>query len=463
MAYVPCRGPHLLAVGLNGEMRWRFADDDSDAWLDKTPILVNDHLFVVLTTGAVLALHTADGSRAWRVDVGPSGKALSPPTTDGEGLYVGVRDGLYALDLTDGDELWYFPTARRVEAVPVVHAGVIYATCHDHYLYALDATSGAELWRYEVDRRIEVSPVLAHCGDPAEHCVIIADRGGTITAVARPLSAAEHEAQGHWLEAASIYADLGRVAQAAELLEGHGEPLKAAKLWEKAGEPKRAAGQYEQAGAWQEAAELWCALGRPLRQAEALEQHARSLGEKAYSDEEQAAAWQAAAQTFEAEGERERVAVCRKEVAKCLRLPIITLDVELDQGLVLGAWSRLRFIVRNEGFGPARNLVIRAKDDRFQGTVMKTCEIITLRARQECVQPVDARPLEYGRTVPLRVQVDYEDPDGKLQCCKHTIYFPVARDESARRGGQMINIFGHGNVIGDHSRSDVRTFDKESG
>jgi outer membrane protein assembly factor BamB len=439
VAYVPCRGPHLLAVGLNGEMRWRFADDDSDAWLDKTPILVNDRLFAVLSTGAALALRTADGSLAWRVDVGSSGKALSPPVTDidNQRLYVGARDGLYALDLTDGDELWYFPTARRVEAAPVVHAGVIYATCHDHYLYALDAASGEELWRCEVERRIEVSPALAHCGDPAEHCVIIADRGGTITAVARPLSAAEHESQGHWLEAARLREALGQRERATDL--------------------------YEQAGAWQKAAELWCALGCPLKQAEALEQYARSLGETGCSDEEQAAAWQAAAQTFEAEGKREREAACRRQVARCLRLPIITLDVDLEQGLVHKAWSCLRFIVCNEGFGPARNLVIRAEGDRFQGTVMKTREIITLRARQERVQPVDARPLEYGRTVPLRVRVDYEDPDGKLWCCEHTIYIPVARDESARRSGQMINIFGHGNVIGDHSRSDVRTFDKESG
>jgi outer membrane protein assembly factor BamB len=426
VAYVPCRGPHLLAVALDGEMRWHFAAEESDAWLDKTPVVVDDRLFAVLTTGAVLALHTADGSLAWRVDVGPSGKALSPPATDGERLYVGARDGLYALDLADGDELWHFPTERRVEAAPVVHAGVVCATCHDHHLYALDAGSEEKLWHCEVDRRIEISPTLARCGEAPDPCVIIADRGGTITAVARPLSAEEHEAEGHWLEAA-------------RLREGLGQRERAARLYEKADD-------------WQKAAELWCALGRPLKQAEALEQHARSLGETGCSDEEQAAAWQAAAQTFEAEGERERVAACRRGVARCLRLPIITLDVELDQGLVLGAWSRLRFIVRNEGFGPARNLVVRASGDQFEGTVMATQRIVKVEADEESIEWVDICPQAHGDSVPLRVQVDCRDRTGALRTGEHTIYIPVAHDEKVRGEGQTINVFvagGGAAAVGD--------------
>ncbi|RLC61008.1 MAG: hypothetical protein DRI48_11260, partial [Chloroflexi bacterium] len=253
VAYVPCRGAHLLAVGLDGEPRWQYTDDDSSAWLDKTPVVAGDRLFAVLSTGAVLALRMTDGSLSWHVEVGPAGKPLSPPAADvdNQRLYVGTRDGLYALGLADGRELWRFPTGRRVEAAPVVHAGAVYAACHDHHLYALDADSGQELWRYGVGRRIEVAPALATCGEPPTPCVLVADRGGTLTAVARPLSAEEHEAAGNWLEAAKLRQALGQRERAAEL--------------------------YEAAGAWREAAELWCALGRPLKQDQALEAHARSL------------------------------------------------------------------------------------------------------------------------------------------------------------------------------------------
>ena len=111
VAYVPCRGPHLLAVGIPPCFReaggglasppgggagggWRFdAEASPNAWLDKTPVVAGEppFLFAVLSTGAVLALRVEDGRLAWRVDVGPAGKPLSPPATDGERLAVRRR------------------------------------------------------------------------------------------------------------------------------------------------------------------------------------------------------------------------------------------------------------------------------------------------------------------------------------------------------------------------------------
>jgi hypothetical protein len=197
-----------------------------------------------------------------------------------------------------------------------------------------------------------------------------------MTAGARPLSAAEHEAPGHWLEAARLREDRGQRERAVEL--------------------------YERAEAWQAVSELWCALGRPVKQAQALKAYARSLGETTCSAEAMAAAWETATRAFEAEGEREQVAVCREKVARCLELPFISLDVEIDKGLVLDAWSRLRFIVRNEGFGPAPSLVIPASGDQFRGTVTATQRIVRLRAGRERVDWLYIRPLEHGESVRLR-------------------------------------------------------------
>jgi outer membrane protein assembly factor BamB len=357
VAYVPCRGPHLLAVGLDGRSRWRFDTPASpDAWLDQTPALVGEHLFVVLTTGAVLALRAADGSLAWHVDVGPAGKPLSAPATDDERLFVGAHDGVYALALADGHRVWTFPTPRRITAAPVVTGGVVYATCHDHRLYALDAATGRKLWQYETERRLEISPVAVTYGQPSRLCVLVADRGGVLTAVTRPLGA------------------------------------------------------------------------------EALEAYARSLEGGPASDEERSAAWNAAVRAFEVEGEIERANACREEVTRCLRRPVITLDVQ-HEGLVLNAWSRLQFIVRNEGYGLARNLVIRATGDEFEGQVMATRQIITLRAGHARTERLDVRPLEYGDSVPLRLRMEYLDHAGELCACEHTIYIPVARTEATRRAG----------------------------
>lgn len=390
--YVPCRGPHLLAVELDGQPRWRFdATGSPDAWLDDTPVIVEERLFATLTGGTVVALRATDGSLAWRVKVGPTGKSLSAPATDGERLFVGARDGLYALDLTDGQRAWVFATQRRIEAAPVVAGGVVYATCHDHHLYAIEAATGQELWQHEVERRIKTPPVLADCGEPARPCVLVIDRGGTLTAIARPLSAEEHEAAGHWVAAA----------------------------------------------------ELWGILGRPLKQAEALERHAQSLAEQPCSDEERATAWTDAAHAFEAEGEVERADVCRQEVARWLGQPLITLDVQ-HEGLVLDAWSRIQFVVRNEGYGPARNLVIRASGDQFEGQVTATRRIATLQAGRERTDWLDTRPRAFGGSVPLRVSAEYEDQAGETCICEQTIYISVAKTEMACRTGQTsrITLFG---------------------
>ena len=48
--------------------------------------------------------------------------------------------------------------------------------------------------------------------------------------------------------------------------------------------------------------------------------------------------------------------------------------------IILDAWSRLQFIVHNEGYGSARNLIIRARGDQFEGQVAATRQILTLRA-----------------------------------------------------------------------------------
>ncbi|HET90527.1 MAG TPA: hypothetical protein ENN99_07295, partial [Chloroflexi bacterium] len=68
VAYVPCKGPHLFAVGLDGQVRWRFAaEGDPDVWMEKTPLVVEGRVFAVLTSGALLVLRAEDGSPVGRV------------------------------------------------------------------------------------------------------------------------------------------------------------------------------------------------------------------------------------------------------------------------------------------------------------------------------------------------------------------------------------------------------------
>jgi hypothetical protein len=264
VAYIPCRGPHLLAVALEGVSRWHFYSAvDAGAWLDKTPLVLGDHLYAALSSGVVLAVQRGNGSLAWRADVGPAGKSLSPPATDGERLYVGARDGLYALDSADGHVLWHHRTERRIVAAPVVAEGVVYAACHDHYLYALDASKGWELWRVAWERRIEVAPVIY-----ADR-VLAADRDGHVAAVERVLSAETYAEHGRWAEAATTYLRYDDLCAAARIFDRQlDQPLRAAGLWEQAGDPVQAAACYARAGRYDRAEALYRQLGQELEVAE---------------------------------------------------------------------------------------------------------------------------------------------------------------------------------------------------
>ena len=159
--YLPCRGPHLLAIAPSGALRWRFdAPLPETAWLHHTPLLHQDTVFTVSSTGQILALEAETGKLRWQIPIGPPGRALSPLVTDGERLYVGARDGLHALTV-DGHTAWPVPISQKITAAPVVTGDVVYAACWDRRLYALDAATGKELWRYEVERHIEVAPLVS--------------------------------------------------------------------------------------------------------------------------------------------------------------------------------------------------------------------------------------------------------------------------------------------------------------
>ncbi|MBN2393264.1 MAG: PQQ-like beta-propeller repeat protein, partial [Anaerolineae bacterium] len=440
MLLIPCRAPHLLASALDGTPRWRF-DAPGTAWVDQMPVMVGDRIFAVLSMGKAVALTKADGALVWQTDVGPAGKPLTAPVTDGERLYVGARDGLYALDL-DGHIVWRLATDRRITATPVVVGGVVYASCHDHHLYALDAVTGKELWRHAMEHRIEVSPLVlstdvtesalsvtsAQSGETVEALVLIADADGNVTVLARPLSAAEHEAAGHWCEAASAYDELGQKARAAAL--------------------------YEAAGQWAQSAILWASQGQPLRQAEALQQHARSQEAAGAALEPLADVWRTIVNLYETEREHALAAHCRREVARCLQQPDLALEIEHD-GLVHNAWTMVNFIVRNVGFGPARNLMIRASGRQFDGQVMRTQRLISLDAGERAVENLDIKPLEYGSSVPLQVDMEFVDSANHLYTCTQTLHLPVLQTAPQERKTLYSRVIGAAPVFVD---MEVRIF-----
>jgi outer membrane protein assembly factor BamB len=439
VAYVPSSGPRLLALGLDGQPRWQFIA--ASGWLDRTPLIVGERLYLVSSlTGLTIALERANGQIAWQVESEPAaGRRLTAPATDGERLYLGAADGVYALSLTDGRPTWHSVTSRSIQAAPVVSEGVVYAAGHDRTLYALDAASGELLWSAQAAaERVELAAPLVLTDPPL---VVVADRKGRITALERPFSPEQYEIVGRWLEAATGYASQGDLPRAAALLGAKGEPFKAAQLWQAAGQLEAAAQQYEIAGRWKQAIELWQQLDQPLRQAEALAQHASSLAET----EAQAQIWAEAAALFQAEGQPERAAACQREVARCRQQPLLVIEIQAVDGLVQQTFSRVSFTVHNQGFGPAQQLIIRVTNkEMFAGLLAETRQIKTLRVGQGSREQLSVKPLEVGH-VPLQFNLSYLDWQGQLHSQDYPpLYLVVARVEAERSPGPVYHIYTGG-------------------
>lgn len=383
VAYVPCRGPQLLAVGLDGRQRWSFMlMPPNDAWLDKTPMVIGTQIFVVSSRGEVITLDRDTGALQWRVAVGSSRKPLSQPATNGKLLFVGARDGLYALTLSDGKIVWSLQTERRIDASPVVVDDIVYAPCHDHLLYALRAQTGERLWDFTAAHRLELSPILS----PDRATLYIVDQAGTLYAVSRPFTADEFAQAGRWLEAIASYA----------------------------------------------------ASQQPLQQAEALICYARKLESEQQLDRA-AVIWEQAATLFTQLDLPQRVQTCQHEARRCWQRPELSVLLSYT-GLYPNHYSTLDFNITNNGYGPAHKLIIHAKGDQIKGEVMQSREIISLPAGHTHSERLDVCPL-YSGHVPVLIRMEYTDSHGEVYSLKQKIHIDVAQPNELRRGSRIADLF----------------------
>ena len=51
---------------------------------------------------------------------------------------------MYAIDTSDGSEIWSFATASAVQSAPIVHEGVVYAGSDDGNMYAINKDLGTQ-------------------------------------------------------------------------------------------------------------------------------------------------------------------------------------------------------------------------------------------------------------------------------------------------------------------------------
>ncbi|MBE2223498.1 MAG: PQQ-like beta-propeller repeat protein, partial [Anaerolineae bacterium] len=432
MSYIPGNGSHLLAVHPNGQQHWHYQTEGTE-WLDKTPVVAGDCVLTSSSKGSVIALNIVDGKPVWQTAVGQTRRQLSPPVTNGQRVFVGARDGLYALDVRNGQQIWSFPTERSVTAHPSLHDDIIYMTSHDHHIYALDASTGQELWRYQMDRYIELSPVVSKSEDGQNLTIYVIDRGGKIAAL-------QHQSSQTVSSGVVSRIKTENIAEKIKQLEDEGEITLAAEAWFEAGELERAAEQFELADKWQRAADLWKKTGRYLKFAQALEGYANSIEDEEREDEERVMAWRDAAKAYEAEGEKAKAEFCLLQVSKYEEQPVLDLSIEHD-GLVQNVWSKLKLTIFNNGYGPARRVDIYISGEQFAGQVASSKYYFKLLRGEELFVILAVRPLQYGDSVPMKITLEYQDNKAQMRQLVKTIFVSVAPKRAERVVGQIQNVF----------------------
>ncbi len=147
------------------DVRWEVSPDGLGS-MTTSPLILGNTVYVSDQNGAVFALDRDSGDVRWKSEgtgfnIGPFGVAVG----DGRLYALHASDGVVALDLKDGTELWtrkvtpnrstgvdiqpqVFGGQVLVSSVPVSTGG-IYAGGDHGVIYALDAKTGTVNWEFD--------------------------------------------------------------------------------------------------------------------------------------------------------------------------------------------------------------------------------------------------------------------------------------------------------------------------
>jgi outer membrane protein assembly factor BamB len=139
-------GGYVAVDAVDGDILWRF---DTDAYATGTAVVSDGIAYIGAGApeGRLWALDAAAGEEIWRVDEAYS----NPSIADGIAFAGSAALGVAAFDVATGDPIWVFPIEGVARPMAVAE-GVVYVPAdQERRLYAIDASNGDELWHMELD------------------------------------------------------------------------------------------------------------------------------------------------------------------------------------------------------------------------------------------------------------------------------------------------------------------------
>ncbi len=122
-----------------------------------TPLSV----YLAFSDGSFSALTTDQGKLRWQVqNLGSPASGSLPVLTDSV-VYVGGKDGVYALNASDGKQRWHYQANGYSTSSPKVADGVVYDSLSDGNLYALNANDGTLRWHSQLQEHVDALLMLA--------------------------------------------------------------------------------------------------------------------------------------------------------------------------------------------------------------------------------------------------------------------------------------------------------------
>lgn len=162
---------------------WKFEADGTPS----SPVIANDRLFFVTTTGSVYCLDAVTGNEIWKHETGQSAgfHPFSVAAVNGR-VYV-CADNVYCLNATSGDRIWTYSTPEGYADSPLTVVGdKLYVGADLGGVFCINATNGFKIWGHETSVWLHSSPavndgrVYVGFGGESKICCFNADNGTLI-------------------------------------------------------------------------------------------------------------------------------------------------------------------------------------------------------------------------------------------------------------------------------------------
>lgn len=155
---------------LRGEIIW----ERNIGWVQSSPLLINDNIYVSNTKGDLYKLNASRGNIVWKCEASSSSSFYTSPTISENKIFIGSTDGnLYAFDQQRGSFLWKFKTGASIFCDASVYKDRIYFGSDDNNFYCID-TSGFLIWKKDLKTKYLSSPTFYG------NCIIISGIDGAV-------------------------------------------------------------------------------------------------------------------------------------------------------------------------------------------------------------------------------------------------------------------------------------------